>query len=174
MQLQPAAAGEIRYAAVAYDKGVYTLEIVADINADGQAVHAIVTDYEQLETLTDILLEASLLSATEANPTKRLDLLARACFFIFCFRIKAVSAVEEDGVVGVSTTIIPGQSDFRSGRISWKIVPGTAGHCSMHVTGNFEPDFWIPPIIGPLLIKQKIIREAGAVLRNIELRIAHE
>ena len=31
-----------------------------------------------------------------------------------------------------------------------------------------EPDFWIPPIIGPLLIKRSLLREAEYTIDRIE------
>jgi len=163
-----AAAGEIKHADVRHSKGIYHLDLEVIIDAGIETTYAIVTDYDQLDRLSDLLINSSLVAAPEEGQ-KQLSLLARTCILIFCFNVRVVNELRETGTHTILTTIIPAQSDFKSGTTSWNFQENGSSRSRMHVTGQVEPAFWIPPVIGPILIKRKIIRETRKIIEQIEL-----
>ena len=59
------------------------------------------------------------------------------------------------------------QSDLRHGyaRVDmWQESEGTR----ILIRSEVEPDFWIPPLIGPWVIKKKLRSEALETVRNLE------
>jgi hypothetical protein len=38
----------------------------------------------------------------------------------------------------------------------------------LQFTDTFEPDFWVPPVIGPWLIQRKLVRELTETMAYIE------
>jgi len=163
------AAGEVHHAGVEKDGPVYHLDLDATIEADPDTVFGIVTDYEQLHELSRVVQESHL---QRLNGTSRLTLLARSCILLFCFRVTAVSDLREDERT-VYATIVPGAGDFKSGNTTWRFEQGENHSCRVRISGEMVPDFWIPPVIGPLILRLKVAREAGRIIGNIEQRAAH-
>lgn len=161
-------AGQVHDASVDYKDGVYSLKLDVEIEGDFEAVRAIVTDYDNLEQLNDTFIESTMIS-TPDNSLKRRRIIASSCFLIFCFKIKIVEDVEEIGREIIVTTMIPEQSDFKSGKATWQVSPIGADRSRIQFYGEEEPSFWIPPIIGPLLVKRKIMKEALETIHQIEL-----
>jgi hypothetical protein len=54
---------------------------------------------------------------------------------------------------------------------SWT-VSGTEHGCVVEYRATMEPDFWVPPLIGPMLTRSKIDEQMAAVLAEIERREA--
>ena len=68
----------------------------------------------------------------------------------------------------VTALVVPELSDFRYGyaRLNlWQEVDGTR----ILIRSEVEPDFWIPPLIGPWLIKRKLLSETLETVDNLEL-----
>jgi hypothetical protein len=45
---------------------------------------------------------------------------------------------------------------------------GRGSHSRIKLYSELEPAFWIPPLIGPYLIKQKMMSEAKKTIKRIE------
>jgi len=164
----PVAGGEIHHIDVQYKRGVYKLEFDATINADHESVYAVVTDYDNLDRLSAALVDSALISSPE-DQTKRRRLVMKACVLIFCFKAKMVEKIEEIGKEIILMTIIPEESDFRSGNTEWRLTSINEEQSRIQFKSTEEPDFWIPPLIGPMILKRKLIREAKETLKQIEV-----
>jgi len=54
---------------------------------------------------------------------------------------------------------------------SWQ-VSGDAGHCVVHYEAVLEPSFWVPPLIGPLLVRNKVGQQIDGLAAEIVYRAA--
>ena len=162
----PASAGEIQRAKVQHKNGVYILELHVVLASRFEPVRAIVTDYDQLHRISDVLIETSLLSKEGAD-IKRRRLVTRICILIFCFTTKMVEDVWETENT-IITRIIPEQSDYKYGETEWRVNSVDKDHSSIELYCTLEPAFWIPPVIGPFLMKQKMMSEAKKTINRIE------
>lgn len=70
----------------------------------------------------------------------------------------------------------PGQIDFervagnlRQMRGRWR-VDGDASACTIHYEARIEPAFWVPPLIGPLLVRQQVVRQVDGLAAEIARR----
>ncbi len=151
---------------MSYKDGVYILNLNVKLTSPFEPVHAIVTDYDQLHLISDVLIETSLLSAPDAE-IKRRRLVTRTCIFIFCFTAKMIEDVWETQN-SIITRIIPDQSDYKFGETEWRIDIIDDEHSRISLYCELEPDFWIPPFIGPYLMKKTMMREAKKTIRRIE------
>ena len=79
-----------------------------------------------------------------------------------------VEQVKEVGPDVFITTVIPELSDFKSGTTRWQLAKLSDQRTGLKFQCREEPDFWIPPFIGPILIKHRLAREAQVVINNIE------
>ena len=50
----------------------------------------------------------------------------------------------------------------------WRLEPLDETTTRISVEANQTPDFWIPPVIGPLVFKRAFVREVRETGRNIE------
>lgn len=160
-------AGTVRNSDVRYNDGVYSVEMDMEIEADIGAVRAIITDYADIHRVSNLLTGSSLMDAPEEGGIRR-RLAAKICILFFCFKSEIVEDVEEVGRDTVLTTVVPEMSDFLSGNSRWNIRSLDEEHSLLRFHYDMEPDFWIPPVIGPLLIKRKLLREAEDTIEMIE------
>ena len=70
--------------------------------------------------------------------------------------------------MGIDARTIPDQSDFRQGIVEWRIEPTDQEHSHISVYARLEPDFWIPPLIGPWIVKYVLRREALETIESLE------
>jgi hypothetical protein len=79
-----------------------------------------------------------------------------------------VEDIRENGSDMVVATVNPARSDFSSGRSEWKILPAGAGQTRIVLRRTLEPSFWVPPLIGPWVIKNKMVQELSVMLERLE------
>jgi len=159
-------AGEVKEASVTYEKGVYRLVFNVVIDAELNKVRTIVTDYPHLYQLSQMLTQSTLMDTPKDQPPRRL-LVAHVCWLIFCREIRAVEDIETANDV-INTRLVPEQCDFKSGSTRWQLSALAERSSRIEFTSDLQPDFWIPPVIGPLLVKRRLMKEALLLIDNIE------
>lgn len=160
-------AGEVQHGTVEHRDGFYILEldVVLDTGLDG--VYAIVSDYDGLRRISDAIVEAVRLDSPNPAGIRR-RLVIRTCILLFCFKGSLVEDVEESGRDLITTTIVPELSDFKSGRSEWRLAALEDGRSRIQLYSELEPGFWIPPVVGPWLMKRKMYTQALDTINRIE------
>jgi hypothetical protein len=161
-------AGEVVSAEISHARGDYVMSLDVVLDANAGAVRRIATDYAHLKELNDAIEESALLNIADGR-IKRL-LVMRACLLVFCFRARMVEYVDERAGGEIITTIIPDESDFLYGLSRWRIAPAGPDRSRLQMSSTLRPAFWIPPLIGPWLLKQKMLAEAKQTILEIEHR----
>jgi hypothetical protein len=87
--------------------------------------------------------------------------------YFFCKTVHQVQDVTEVPGRYISASVLPAMSDFRHGVARVYMWPEGA-HTRIRVLAEVEPDFWIPPLIGPWIISRKLHSEALETMRNLE------
>ncbi len=151
---------------VAYESDLYHLAMDARIEAPDGKVRAILLDYEHLVRLNPSIKEVATLS-TGSDRLHRVRSVVNACFLFFCKKVTQVQDVEELPDGGIVATTIPEQSDFRYGEMRWRILGEDQG-VRLHFTADISPAFWVPPLIGPLVIEHKLRKEALKTIVALE------
>jgi len=94
------------------------------------------------------------------------------CVLFFCVTMRRVERMKTDAPGFIRTDTLPEQSDFKSSFSEWRLVPEGRG-TKMTYRLTMEPDFWVPPLIGPWVLKQRLVRGGTGAINRIE-RLAKE
>ena len=162
----PALAYSLDDTTIQYSAGVYTIAFDMQLDADAAQVRALMTDYDHLDRLSDIVIDSHVLDVP-ANGSKRMQLDMRACVWIFCRTLRRVQDVTtlEDG--DLSTRALPERSDFSQAVERWHIEATPRG-TRIRYNAQLAPNFFVPPLLGPYLIKQAIRRELLSAAQHLE------
>ncbi|MEN8207393.1 MAG: SRPBCC family protein [Pseudomonadota bacterium] len=170
MLLMPATslAGDILASSVKHDGDRYSLSVTARIDAPIDIVYQSITDFDNLAAINPAIEESQLLAIPSAD-TRLVRSVIKVCILVFCKRVEQVQDVTMKTGYVIEAVVLPERSDFRSGFARWLLtVSGTS--TELLFTNTFEPDFWVPPVIGPWLIKRKLIREVAETAMYIEVK----
>lgn len=148
----------------------YGVDLTVALEATASAAYAVMTDYPNLVAINPAVVSATPLAGAPAGAT-RLATHVRVCVAWFCRDLHQVqdmrAAPTASGGGQLQATVLPDRSDLRFGEARWTIWPCEAGACLRFVT-TIEPDFWVPPLIGPWIIKRKLREEAIQTAQGIE------
>ena len=166
--MPPAAlAGEILDSSVSHEGVLYSLSVTARIDAPLDTVYRSITDFDNLAAINPAIEESQLL-ATPTADTRHVRSVIRVCILVFCKRVEQVQEVTLLEDYALDAVVLPQGGDFRSGVAHWQLTAKGAT-TEMLFTNTFEPDFWVPPVIGPWLIKRKLMREVAETAMYIEV-----
>ena len=165
-------AGAILASSVNHEGDIYTLSVTARIDAPIDTVYQSITDFDNLAAINPAIEESQLL-ATPAADTRRVRSVIRVCILMFCKRVQQVQDVTLLEDYAIKAVVLPQGGDFRSGLAYWQLTASGDTATEMLFTNTFEPDFWVPPVIGPWLIKRKLMREVAETAMYIEVKV-HE
>jgi hypothetical protein len=157
---------------VTHEDDVYSLLAETTLDASPEAIHAVLIDYDRFSRISSVYKEHGYLApAPDGTPivfTRMEGCLTR----LFCKSMTRVERLEIDTIGHIRTVTIPEQSDFKQSVSEWFIEPQGSG---ARVTYSLlmEPDFWVPPLIGPAYLQHKLRSGGGTALQRIE-RLAQE
>lgn len=166
--IQQVYSGEIKTATVQYRNGTYTISFKARIAASQADVYRIVTDYNRLDRLNDIIVTSALLTKPGVSPAKR-QIKLHVCILFYCQQGTLVETVTEYNMDTILAIIIPAESDIDFGESRWQIISLGAQATQLSLTSQVRLGFWLPPVIGPWLIEKKMIRELSIIVDRLEL-----
>ena len=171
--LAPAsAAGTIELLETTHADGRYTVTFEVVLNADRDKVWQIMTDYEHLPRVSKIITESRVLKSQDAN-RHRVGVTLEACVLIFCKTVKRLVDIDARPQTEIFVTEVPEQSDFREGKERWRVA-AEGPKTRLHYTAELVPDFFIPPLIGPVVVKYFLRREIRLTALEVEALASHE
>jgi hypothetical protein len=163
-------AGEIQSARVDHQKGEYNLDLSVKVNGNRDRIYTILTDHDLLPTLSDVIIKSETLPTAEGShpDTVRHRLITRVCVLVFCFNTTTVEDMLISDTGTIQTTFVPELSDFVYGESEWQVVAVDDSQTMINYRSKFRPDFWIPPLIGPPVVKRTMLKTATQIINNIE------
>ena len=162
----PALAYSLDDTTIQHSAGVYTVAFDMRLDADAASVRTLMTDYDHLDRLSDIVIDSRVLDVL-ADGSKRIQLDVRACVWIFCRTVRRVEDVTTLENGDLSASALPERSDFSHAVERWRIDP-TPGGTRLRYNAQLAPNFFVPPLLGPYLIKQAIRRELISAAQHLE------
>lgn len=159
-------AGELLGNSVELSDGHYLIHIDMLIDADPDRVYACLTDYDRLDRLSPEITRSELLYAN--HPQYRVRVVTEGCIGPFCRTVEQVQDVTELRNGYILVKVMPAMSDLRYGQNVWHIRAEN-GRTRVTYSADLVPDFWLPPILGPLLFQQKLASEGENVINTLEM-----
>ncbi|VAW76024.1 hypothetical protein MNBD_GAMMA15-2091 [hydrothermal vent metagenome] len=161
-----AAAGQVYTALVTHQSGSYFIEVDTLILAPEPAVRRLLTDYANL-SLVNSAIQTSVIQRKLRDGSYQVRTVTKACILFYCKWIRQVQNVVESQDGSITAVVIPAKSDFHHGYARVNLWQESAG-TRVLIRAEVRPKFWIPPIIGPWLLKRKLRSETLETMQNLE------
>jgi len=130
----------------------FNMQFIAHASVD--KVHAIITDYNNLTQLNPLIKKSRVLPHDVAGVT-RVELVTEGCMFFFCKKIIRVEDAQIKDDLSIETQFVPELSDFKSGQTRWTFT-SVEQHTLVNYQASMIPDFWLPPFMGPYMLKKQL------------------
>jgi hypothetical protein len=158
---------EINYARADVENNKYIVELDLIIQASMNNVFSILTDYPSFYQLNDCFIESTLLKHIDATHSKT-RLVTESCLLLFCFDAVFVYFIEEIERSQMIAQIDPVMSDFSFGETHISLEKSGNDQTRIHFHTVLQPSFWIPPFIGPWLLKPRMLEEVRETFERVE------
>jgi len=145
---------------VTRDRGRYELNAQTYLAAPADDIYGVLLEYEddKFQRISSVYKESGYLDP-DADGTPIVYTRMEGCILFFCKSMKRVERLQTREGRYIRTDTLPEQSDFSYSYSEWTFEPSEAG-TRMTYTLVMEPSFWVPPIVGPWIIK-KILSSGG-------------
>lgn len=160
-------AAEMRGLDVAYEDGHYTMVSTVWFDAALEPTWHVFSRWDYSENFSSAIVEARDLEP-DASGRPGFYIRNRGCVLFFCKSLTRQGYVERDEFRVLRAFADPEHSDFKVSNETWEFVEEGGGTIVTY-TLYFKPAFWVPPAIGPYMIKRKLKMEGGQALDRIEM-----
>ena len=165
--LSTANAAEMLSVEVDYEEGIYTMKSEVWFDAAVEQVYEIFRYWDNSTKFSSAIVESRDMPPDEQG-RPQFYVQNRACLLFFCKSFERQGYVESELNVVIFAFVDPENSDFYLSNESWHFFARDGGTVVVY---DFEmrPKFWIPPGIGPYLIKRKLKNDGGSAIDRIEV-----
>lgn len=141
------------------------------LDAAPQEVYAQLIDFARLPEINPNVRVSRVLKVINAR-SQLVYTETVGCVFIFCRTIRQVQRFTELGPQDIVAVTVPGSGNVKQGNSTWHLQADGSG-TRLTWTASCEPDFWVPPFIGPHAIENQLRSQALESMQAIE-RLAEE
>lgn len=161
-----ACAEDIHDLQVSGDGGRYRVSFDATLDAPVDRARPYMLEPRQWPQLSEIVTEAHVL-APLADGGHIVHVTLSACVLFFCKTIQKLEEMRQLPDGDIVTSALPGRGDFHYARERWR-VSGDAHRTRVQYDAEFVPAFFVPPVIGPYLLKRELEGLLSETARNLE------
>lgn len=157
---------DLREIAVDYENDRYTLRSEVWFAAEQRDLYRVLTDFDHYERISSAFVEAYNVAPDEQG-RPRFYTRMEGCMLLFCrslVRYGYLLLEPKREIVAVSQ---PEKSDFRYCKERWRFEQDGEGTL-LYYDFEMEPDFWVPPVIGPWIIKRTLKVDGMDAIGRIE------
>jgi len=159
-------AAEIRSMDVQYEDGFYTLHSIAWFDAGLEATYDTFSRWDKSVEFSSAVVEARDIEPG-ADGRPGFFVLNRGCILLFCKTLTREGWVERERNASLRAIADPERSDFEVSNETWTFAEADGGtEVTYHL--YMRPGFWVPPGIGPYVIKRRLSHVGGDALDRIE------
>jgi hypothetical protein len=159
-------AAELRSVAVDHVDGRFKLTSQVWFDTDIDSIFAVFLDYDLASRFSSFIVEARNLEPDE-DGRSRVYNRNQGCVWFFCSSFERSGHVEHEAWQFIRSTADPELSDFEFSQEEWRFQSDGDGTLVAY-DFEFDPKFWIPPLIGPYVIQQKLQRDSADAIDRIE------
>ena len=164
----PVRAADIRDIDLSVADGRYTVTARTHVDAPAPAVFAVLSDFPRYGELSSTYREVRWLQEPDAAGSGRVYSLVEGCVLFVCRRLERVEAVRLDAPGHIEAIVEPEASTVPYGVSEWQVSADEAGAAWVDFRMAIEPGFWVPPIIGPLVIRGALALRSGKAAERLE------
>ncbi len=150
--------------------------VVADtrLEASPEAVYKVLLDFDddRYQRISEIYKESSYLPP-DSDGTPLVYTRVEGCLLGYCRSMSRVERLEVVTPQFIRSRTVPERSDFKYSLSEWTFVPEGEGTRVTYLM-EMEPNFWLPPFVGPWFLKRTLLRGAPAAIDQIEILAQQE
>lgn len=161
-----AGAAELTDVEVRHDDGRYQLTSRTYFNATQAQLYRVLTNYDLFTKFSSAFAESE---NREPDAEGRPQFYTRleGCVMMFCKSYIRYGHLELTPEYDIVAIVDPEASNFKYSRERWQLIP--EGEKTLLIYNfEMEPDFWVPPIIGPFVIKRALRSGGDEAVGRIE------
>ena len=166
-----AVAAELREVRVEERDGRYFMHSETWFDAPRAGVFDVLTDYDRFERISSIYTDAYFTDPA-TDGTVRVHTTVRGCVLFFCQTMSRTERLENEGLALIRATTEPETSDFEYSVATWRLSNEDGGTTVVYEV-EMVPSFWVPPVIGPYVMKRKLRKGGAEAIVRIE-RLAQQ
>ena len=159
-----AQAADLRSIKVTFDGERYELESIAWFGTGLDETYHVFSRWDYSPRFSSAVVEAR---DTERANGPGYYVVNRGCILFFCKSLVRAGRVEREPNRAMRAFADPEESDFRQADEEWTFTE-EAGGTRVIYRLTMVPAFWVPPAIGPWLIKRKLRDDGGEAIDRIE------
>jgi hypothetical protein len=168
-----AAAATIDDLDVDKERGRYSLEAYARLDATPQSVYSVLTDFDDnaYSRISRAYKESRYLAPAD-DGVPLVYTRMEGCLLWHCMTLERTERLETREPRWIKSTALPEQSNFKHATSEWVLEPDGDGTLMTYKV-ELEPDFFVPPVIGPWYLKRTLSQGGLRAVTRIE-RLARE
>jgi len=158
----------LRDIAVSRDKDRYRVVADTHLAASPQAIRKVLLDFDadRYQRISEIYKESSYLPP-DVDGTSLVYTRVEGCLIGFCRSMSRVERLEVVTPELIRSRVVPERSDFKYSLAEWTFEPEDGG-TRVTYRMEMEPNFWLPPFVGPWFLKRTLLKGAPAAIDQIE------
>jgi hypothetical protein len=166
MVCDTAGAAEMRSVDVEYENKRYTMQSEAWFDAPIEQVYAVFRDWDLSTQFSSAIVESRDMEPDEQGRSQYY-VQNRGCVLFFCLTFERYGHIESEPVSVLRAFADPETSDFLLCDETWTFTEENGGTAVVYDL-SMRPKFWVPPGIGPFMIKRKLKKDGGDAIDRIE------
>jgi carbon monoxide dehydrogenase subunit G len=151
------------------DGGKVVLDVSASVDAPREQVWAVLTDYDHMAGFVSNL-KSSAVIGHDGN-TLQVEQSGEARAGLLHFAFHSIRSVELVAPQEIRSHLVSG--DFKSYEAVTRVTPQDGGRTLITFHGEYVPNRWVPPGLGPSLIKSETGKQYDELIAEIHRRQPH-
>lgn len=158
----------LRTIEVSRDEGRYLVVADTHLDAPPEAISKVLLDFDgdRYQRISEIYKESSYLPP-DADGTPLVYTRVEGCLMLFCRSMRRVERLEIVTPRFIRSKTVPERSDFKYSLAEWTFEAEGSGTRLVYRM-EMEPDFWLPPFVGPWFLRRTLLNGAPAAIDQIE------
>jgi hypothetical protein len=154
---------------VSRERGRYQLYAETYLAAPPEEIYEVLLEYDDnaFQRISSVYKESRYMEPAD-DGTPIIFTRMEGCMLFFCKSMSRVERLEADEPEAIRTYTLPEQSDFSYSRSEWLLEPSADGTRMTYIL-IMEPNFWVPPIIGPWLVRRVLSVGGLHAIERIEM-----
>ena len=165
----PAFAGAATLRAINVDHvdGAYIMQSEVWFDVDIERIYGLLLDWDESAKFSSVIVESKNLSP---GPDGRARYYShtRGCLWFFCKSFERYGYVEHEPYKYIRASVDPEKSDFEVSDERWEFREEGEGTVVVYAF-RMKPKFFIPPLIGPAILKSKLRSGGINAIERIEV-----
>jgi hypothetical protein len=161
-----ASAATLREVTVDHVDGIYVMRSEAWFDVGIEKIFGLLLDWDESTKFSSVIVESRNL-APAADGRGRFYSRNQGCLWFFCKSFERYGYVEHEPLKYIEATIDPEKSDFEVSDERWEFHEEASGTVVIYAF-RMKPKFFIPPLIGPAILKRKLKNGGVNAIDRIE------